>query len=153
MGYTPSTVEQHRTEGTILVLSRLDTWIACIVTLTEVPMLKGARAQKKYELKTSKLYLPTLEQLMRAIFEHTRTKCPESVTHVAVSGAEARLTHEPTEVCRSLKENCQYLRIKPDWFVKHISPHLGYVLDCFVGMASHNDVVFHELTLPTEPSG
>lgn len=144
-------------ESTILVLARLDAWIASVIGCLGMEGGRGGKRQRQY-MELFGTYLPVaLNQLVGHIRRMVHTNFPSEFEFFSTKedGTVESFYDKHREVSCVMEYGPQqrrYVAVKSQWFHDYISRDVGIIHDCYLAYVDHDatEVTFLGVTRGTQ---
>ena len=127
-------------ESTIMLLARLDAWVATVVFCFDETVGQGGKRQRQFQQIYSKLLPVAVKQLLNHIYGIVQSQVSNEL--VLVMNEEEGSDRFGNEIRRATtilstgKPNKFYLAVDQKWFSDFVSSAMGSILDCFIAQTS-----------------
>ena len=132
-------------EGTILILARLDAYVNTFCKMLPAEITKRTRHQKIYSDTFTNLLPLCLQQILQKVRNEVEMKMHKEIDMRSGGGFDKNdrfqnELREATTVVQFPSVSRYYVVVKEKWFSDNITREIGSVVDCVVGSFSCEDV-------------
>ena len=141
LGYNPHSDMDNISETSIVVLTRLDAWIATVLQLLVPSEKRGGGRQRDYNHFFHQNHICSMHQLIQSIYDFVNYWEPGELRVPNVDSnnyraAVCNMNRTATRLLHCGLQNAFFIAVRSDWFNTYISSCIGTVHDCYIAKVS-----------------